>query len=405
MVKKSRSTTKTPRKAAATFAQSGFPQTRGNAIAFPALTEVVALLDTMAPTHLAEPWDKVGLLSAPRAACEVRRVMVALDLTATVKERCLAMNVNLLVSYHPPLFKPLERLCVRGDTPADLAVELTGEKISIYSPHTALDVAVGGTNDALAARLQLSPRGSLLLRQQNQPLLKLVVFVPESHLEQVAEAVFQAGAGQIGLESRYTQCSFRTPGTGTFFGDETTSPAVGRRGRLELVPEIRLETVVPESCVDAVTAALRQAHPYEEPAFDLLVMRGEIGEPGMGRIADLPEAMPLDALARRCKEKLGLKAVQVVGNATRPITTVGLLAGSCGTLPLQNSVRIDCVITGELKHHDMLAFEAAGVAAIMLGHAESEKPVLAVLAEKLANAFPQVQVVRAISDVEVCRTL
>ncbi|MCL5946076.1 MAG: Nif3-like dinuclear metal center hexameric protein [Planctomycetes bacterium] len=359
------------------------------------LSAVVEFLDALAPPQLAEPWDKVGLLSAPRGAWPIKRMLVALDLTPEVKEQCLSAAVDLLVCYHPPLFKPLDRLCVRGNTPSDLAVELAQEKIWLYSPHTALDAAVGGTNDVLAAELGLSPCGSLCLRPPAQTHLKLVVFVPESHLEQVATAVFDAGAGHIGQDSRYTQCSFRTPGTGTFFGDESTTPAVGSRGRLEFVREIRFETVVPISRLDAVVAALRQAHPYEEPAFDLLVMQSPPAEPGMGRLVNLPVGETLENLAQRCRRNLALKALSVLGESTRRLNTIGIMAGSCGQLPLQCGHRLDCVITGELKHHDLLAFRAAGVVVIMLGHAPSEKPVLAVLAKKLAAEFSNVETLQA----------
>ncbi len=405
----------TNRRGAQRFAQIAAQnkrQRRSSAKPAVMLTDVVDVLDSIAPPHFAEPWDNTGLLSGPRGAFSVRRMMVALDLTPAVQKQCLTGEINLLVCYHPPIFKPVERLCVKGNTPADLAVELAQEKIWIYSPHTALDVAAGGTNDALAAALDLSPCGSLLFKPHPGAPghLKLVVFVPESHVEQVAAAVFEAGAGQIGRKSRYTQCSFRTPGTGTFFGDESTSPAVGRRGQLEFVREIRFETIVPAPLAGAVTAALRQAHPYEEPAYDLLLMQSEKAEPGMGRIANmpmeqLPEEQTLAALARRCKQKLGIKSLQVLGDMNRRISTVGILAGSGGQMPLKCEKKLDCVITGELKHHDMLAFQAAGVAAIILGHAESEKPVLPVLAGKLASAFPSTSVQVAAAESTVYQVL
>ena len=363
--------------------------------AFNGIATVQTILDylnTVIPPHFAQSWDKVGLLVGPRREiCErqrIRKILIALDLTAPVRDQCISQKFDLLICYHPPIFKPIDRLCVQGDTPADLAVELAQNKIWIYSPHTALDVAQGGTNDVLAQALSLSPRGSLILPPPAEKHLKLVVFVPENHVEELGSAVFDAGAGKIGKFSRYTQCSFRTPGTGTFFGDTSTSPAVGTSGRLEFVREIRFETIVPESCVPAVIAAVRRVHPYEEPAFDLLVMEGEKTEPGMGRIADVNGGETLKTLARRCKKMLALKSVHVIGAENRRIKTVGIMAGSCGTLPLQSAKKLDCMITGELKHHDLLAFQAEGMAVIMLGHAESETPVLSNLVTRLSAAFP-----------------
>ena len=380
---------KVPAQRPSTCSVSVNPETP-NAIA--TLQTILDYLNAAIPLYFAEPWDKVGLLVGPRRdICErqkIRRILIALDLTAAVRDQCLERKVDLLICYHPPIFKALDRLCVQGDTPADLAVELAQNKIWIYSPHTALDVAECGTNDVLAQALGLSPRGSLILRPPAEKHLKLVVFVPENHVEELASAVFDAGAGKIGKFSRYTQCGFRTPGTGTFFGDTTTSPAVGASGRLEFVREIRFETILPESCVREVVAALRRVHPYEEPAFDLLVMEGEKTEPGMGRIADVNNGETLETLARRCKKMLALKSVQVLGAENRRIKTVGIVAGSCGTMPLQGAGELDCMITGELKHHDRLAFQAAGVAVIMLGHAESENPVLSSLVTRLTAAFP-----------------
>ncbi|HTV46946.1 MAG TPA: Nif3-like dinuclear metal center hexameric protein [Phycisphaerae bacterium] len=364
----------------------------------PVLTEVCAFLEQIAPLNLAEQWDKVGLVSAPTEPTLIERILVALDLTTQVRNEALKYSVDLLICYHPPLFKPLEHLRADGHTPAALAVELSQHGVWIYSPHTALDAAQDGTNDALAAVLNLKVTGSLIPRQAAKHV-KLVTFVPEADVEKVATAVFDAGAGHIGIESRYSQCSFRTPGTGTFFGDESTSPAVGVKGQLEFVREIRFETVVPVSCLDQVVLALRQAHPYEEPAFDLLTMETLPQAPGLGRIAELDKPLTLRALAENCKRRLQLSAVRTIGNSDSRIARAAVLAGSCGLLPLENrsGKPFDCVITGELKHHDALSFAAAGISAILLGHGESEKPVLSTLKERLAQQFPatNVQVSRA----------
>ena len=96
--------------------------------------------------------------------------------------------------------------------------------------------------------------------------VKLVWFVPEEALDATRDAVFEAGAGRIG---EYERCSWYTAGTGTFFGREAASPTLGERGREEHVAELRVETVVPAELLETVVAALRGAHPYEEPAYDV----------------------------------------------------------------------------------------------------------------------------------------
>jgi hypothetical protein len=98
---------------------------------------------------------------------------------------------------------------------------------------------------------------------------KLVVFVPASAVDAVRDALFSAGAGRIGS---YERCSWYTEGTGTFLGGEGTRPAVGKAGQEERVPELRLETIYPDEAHDSVLAALRSAHPYEEPAYDVYAL-------------------------------------------------------------------------------------------------------------------------------------
>ena len=352
-------------------------------------------MESIAPLQGAEAWDRVGLLSAPRNLDQrINRVLIALDLTAGVRDEALAAEDTLLVCYHPPLFKPVENLCVHDQTPASLAVELSQHKVWIYSPHTALDIATEGTNDCLAAELNLNVTGSLPLKPVKGANVKLVVFIPESHLEQVAAAVFEAGGGNIGINSRYTQCSFRTSGTGTFFGDDSTSPAVGRKGQLEFVPEIRFETIVPRSHLEPVVTALRASHPYEEPAFDLLTMESPPGEPGLGRIAHFSQPLTLAQVARNCRNQLKLKTVAVIGDPRNTLRSAAIIAGSSGTEPasVMKSRKIDCLITGELKHHDMLYYAGVGLSVICLGHAASEQPVLRSVAARLKGRFPELNV-------------
>lgn len=363
---------------------------KGNSTKKPVLlSTVIAALEKIAPPHLAQSWDNAGWLSGP-ASARITRILIALDLTRAVADEALRWAADLLVCYHPPIFKPIAHLRIGGNNPENLAVELVAKNTWIYSPHTALDAAPGGTNDALAEALGLQVCGSLGCCAPAARYLKLVTFVPESEVERVAEAVYNAGAGHIGKESRYSQCSFRTPGTGTFFGDENATPAIGQRGQLERVPEIRFETVLPATLARPVVAALKQAHPYEEPAFDLLVMENPPEAVGPGRLAELKTPLSLERLASQIRQSLRLTRVQIIGEKSERVRRVAILAGSAGRWPLEAlrlGPKFDCVITGELKHHDMLAMRAENLAAICLGHAASEKPVLPAIQARLAHEF------------------
>ncbi len=360
---------------------------------YPRLSDMAAYLNKIAPLAAAESWDNVGLIAAPRGNPTIKRVLIALDLTRDVLDECRRQKIDMLICYHPPIFKPLAKLIPAGDTPESLALELFRMGVAIYSPHTALDVADGGTNDALAAALQIRVVGSLTDVPAAERQFKLVTFVPEDAVETMAAAIFATGAGCIGKNSRYTCCSFRSPGQGTFRGDETTQPAVGNKGRMEMVPEIRWETVVGESALTAAIDALKTAHPYEEPAYDVIPLANPIAAPGMGRFGELTASVELGTFAKHAKRRLGAATVQVAGHATSAVRTCALLAGSGGRLAIDahRSRPFDVLITGELKHHDLLAYRAASINVILLGHAASEAPVLPVLAAMIETQWPMVR--------------
>jgi len=365
------------------------------------LADFAAAMERIAPTHLAEEWDNVGLLSGHRSSL-IKKALLAIDITPAVHDEAIRRGVDLVLSYHPPIFKPIKHLRIDGDEPPALAIALASYGIWTYSPHTALDTVQGGTNDVLAARVGAAVTGSFSHYPAKGDYLKLVAFIPESHVEQVADAVFEAGAGHIGgggQKAKYTRCSFRHPGTGTFQGDESSNPAVGAAGVYEKVPEIRFETILPAHLAGEIINALRQAHPYEEPAFDLLRMVTPPEEVGLGRYAQLPEPENLRAFALRCKQILKLDAVGIVGNPTRSIQSLALVAGSAGRLPLDQAKKpYDCVLTGELKHHEMLAYQAANIAVVLLGHSASERPVLAYVAARLKKELPTLQVLLSHAD-------
>jgi dinuclear metal center YbgI/SA1388 family protein len=362
------------------------------------LQQLSDAMETIAPTHLAEKWDNVGLLSGHRSSL-VKKILLAIDITPPVHDEAIRLGVDLVLSYHPPIFKPIRHLRINGDEPPALAIALASYGIWTYSPHTALDTVEGGTNDVLATRLGAKVTGSFSHYPAKGEFLKLVAFIPEPHVEQVADALFAAGAGHIGNKAKYTRCSFRNPGTGTFQGDESSNPAVGTAGEYEKVPEIRFETILPLQLAGDVINALRAVHPYEEPAFDLLRMETPPEQVGLGRYAQLPKPEKLESFARRAKAELKLDAVQIIGDPRRSIRNLALVAGSADRLPLEQARKpYDCILTGELKHHDMLAYAAAGIAALCLGHSASERPVLREVARRLKSQLPTLQTILSRAD-------
>jgi putative NIF3 family GTP cyclohydrolase 1 type 2 len=200
--------------------------------------------------------------------------------------------------------------------------------------------------------------------------------------------MFSAGAGHIG---EYSQCSFRLAGTGTFFGSDATQPTIGQKGRREEVSEWRLEVLCPESNREQVVAAMRRAHSYEEPAFDVYPLQPEnIGE---GRIGKLPKPQTLEQLAQTTKPILKTDHVQVVGDLSRSIERIAVACGAGGEF-LMDAVcaKADVFLTGEARFHDYLAAQANDLALILPGHYATERFGIEELADRLHVQFPNLQI-------------
>ncbi|MDP9173431.1 MAG: Nif3-like dinuclear metal center hexameric protein [Planctomycetota bacterium] len=353
------------------------------------LSKVVESLEKLAPVHLAEPWDNVGLLAGDPDQ-KISRILLTIDYTPSVAAEAADAGCDLVVAYHPPIFAPLKRLA-----PPSLVFDAIRRGIAIYSPHTALDAAEGGTNDMLADAIGMSDRGPLRVGAGKATQYKLTVFVPEEKVDQVGQALFEAGAGRIG---NYTSCSFRNTGTGTFFGQEGTNPAVGQSGRLERVPEVRLETVVPISKVSAVVYALRKSHPYEEPAFDLNVLAARPQATGMGRIGKLAAIARQDLLAR-IKRELQISHLLVAGPTGGNITRAAVCAGACGEF-LDEAIAggAQLYLTGEMRHHDAIKAARAGVTVVCTLHSNSERAVLKRVLTHLSEILGMPPVVISAAD-------
>jgi hypothetical protein len=227
--------------------------------------------------------------------------------------------------------------------------------------------------------------------------LKLITFVPAEAVEKVSAGMFAAGAGRIG---QYSHCSFRSEGTGTFFGEAGANPTVGRASRFEEVAEIRLEMVVPKRALAAVLAALRMNHPYEEPAFDLVRLAAPPSGMGMGRIGLLQAPIERPVLIERIKQAVGISHVLVAGpTMTGTVQKLAVCAGSGGSL-LDAAIAqgAEVFVTGEIRHHDALKAAAAGVTVICTLHSNSERLALGRLRQRLMEALPAAEFVLSRMD-------
>ncbi len=344
------------------------------------LRDIVNAMERIAPTRNAESWDNVGLLVGDPEQ-SATKALLCIDYTAEVAAEGKRNNCDVVIAYHPPIFEALKKIPSTG-----LIHQAIRNGIAIYSPHTALDVAEGGTNDMLADAAGLTDRTPLRVAQAKPSHYKLIVFVPEKNLEAVSQALFNAGAGRIG---QYSSCSFRSPGTGTFFGEPNSNPTVGQSGKLEEVAELRLETVLPIHQVEQVLQALRQSHPYEEPAFDLVQLAAPPESRGMGKIGTLPTPTPFNQLLSNIKRELSLEHLLVAGPTDRNVERIAVCAGACGD-HLNDAItkKADVYITGEMRHHDAIKATQAGLTVICTLHSNSERKILKRLARQLEALVP-----------------
>lgn len=348
---------------------------------------LITAMEKIAPTRYAEAWDNVGLIVGDSSQ-SISKLLLTIDYTPAVAQEAQDRSCDAVVAYHPPLFDAVKRVTANGST--DLIFDAIRRGVTLYSPHTALDVAPGGTNDMLADALMLTEVSPL---RRSKPLVrnyKLILFSPKDHVEQVSQAIFDAGAGWIG---RYSQCSFRSGGTGTFFGEEGAHPSVGQAGKLEFADEIRLETVLPIDRVEAVLAAMRKVHPYEEPAFDLVKLAAPPEHLGIGRVGKIPGEATAEMLINHLKRELDLSRVLIAGDVNKIIKRAAVGAGACGNL-LDDAIaaKADLYVTGEMRHHDALKAVRAGLVVVCTLHSNSERAVLKRLKARLGQEIPNLPI-------------
>lgn len=377
------------------------------------LGDVRAVLDTWFDPRTAESWDAVGLVCGDPDAM-VERVLLAVDAVPATVDEAIAVDAQLLVTHHP-LFLTAVHGVPADDPKGALVHRMIGRNVAHVVAHTNADVANPGVSDALALRLGLTDLRPL------EPLIeaaleKLVVFVPVAAAEQLVEMLADAGAGRLG---DYERCVWTSTGEGSFRPLEAAHPAIGRIGEIARVPEARIEMVVAPQARDQVIAALRAHHPYEEPAFDLLVQspvvglrdqgRSGAGRRGLGRVGELPTAMSLEAFTRHVADRLPATAagVRAAGDPARPVRTVAVCGGS-GASSVEQARRLgaDAFVTADLKHHPSVEAVTErggdGMALVDVAHWASEAPWLDALADALSHRFATT-VGTSVLDVRVSR--
>lgn len=331
------------------------------------VAQVISFFEEIAPIQYQETYDNSGL-QVGNVQDEVRAALLTLDVTEAVLDEAMAKGCNLIIAHHPLIFSGLKNLtgCNYVQRIVQKAIK---NDINIFAAHTNLDNMRDGVNERMASKLALVNTQILAPTSGNQ--WKLQTYVPTAHAMAVKEALFAAGAGNIG---QYSDCSFTQVGTGTFKGNDQTQPFIGQAGGArEQVAEEKIEIIVPAHLKNSVEKALLAAHPYEEVAFDWLALGNQNKEIGAGLLGDLPSAMSEGDFLQMLKTNMNAQVIRHTALLDKPIKRVAVCGGS-GSFLLNNAIaaKADVFVSADFKYHQFFDAENKIVIAD-IGHYESEQ--------------------------------
>lgn len=345
-------------------------------------------MQTIAPAALAEEWDNIGL-QIGKNDWDVKKIWIALDPLPEIVDAACNSGVDLLITHHPLIFKPLKSIDL-STTGGSIINTALCNRLAVFSAHTNLDKAKGGINDMLADIIGLNDLKSLR-GSPGTKKTKLVVYLPKGHEDCVLETLFESGAGKIG---DYTCCTFRNNGKGTFKPGHLSKPFSGKPGEITHTDEIRIEVIVEKDKLRQLVEKIEINHPYETMAYDIypLVTSENEDLEGLGRIGKTDKTITLLSLAKNLKKKIGLKYIKIAGRLDLAINNVAVCSGGGSSLMDDFfASRADVYISGDLGYHNARDAEAAGKGLIDLGHFASEHLVIKYLAEKLSRILSKTE--------------
>lgn len=336
------------------------------------------------PSDIAWDKDNTGLqLGDPKQ--NIQKVLIALDFTEPVLDQAIQQHCNLIITHHPFIFKPISSINFQKPS-GQLISKAIKNNISVYTAHTNLDFVLGGVSTVLAEKLGL--QNITFLKPHEGFQRKIVVFVPQSHIQSVMDALTTAGAGTIG---NYDACSFQINGRGTFRGNEHSNPTVGKSLQTETVDEVRLEMVYPKWKERAVLDALRSSHPYEEIAYDLYPLLNPLKSFGFGAKGQLSKKIKLSDWLVFVKKELNAQQIRYSGELNQEIETVAVCGGSCSELiGMAKSSGVDCFVTSDLKYHAFFESDHS-FSLIDAGHYETETITMNALQKHLEKTFTSIE--------------
>lgn len=339
------------------------------------VNEVVNYLETIAPPAYQEDYDNAGLITSHEN--EITGILVSLDCTEAVVNEAKERNCNMIVAHHPIVFKGLKRFTGKNYVERSL-IKAIKDDIAIYAIHTNLDNVYTGVNAKIADLLGL--QNQRILSPKKGILSKLYTFVPKDAADKVRTALFAVGAGNIG---NYNECSFNTEGFGTFKAGEGTQPYVGNINEQHQEAEIKLEVIFPNYLSGTIVKVLKDAHPYEEVAYDIVELYNEHQQIGSGMVGDLTKEEDLVEFLTRVKKQFGCGMIKYTNSSNYTVKKVAVCGGS-GFFLLDAAIglRADVFLTSDIKYHDFFDAEDKIVLAD-IGHYESEQFTVDLLVEEL----------------------
>lgn len=345
------------------------------------ISDITRYLESLAPLSSQELYDNSGLITGSKET-QVTNALIALDCTEAVVDEAIRRNCNLVISHHPILFKAVKKLTGQNYVERTL-IKAIQNNIAIYAAHTNLDNFKWGVNKKIGDLLGVK-NGTILQPAENK-LIKLSVFVPVDHRERLMQALFDAGAGTIG---NYAECSFSSAGTGSFKALEGATPFIGAKGERHLEKEEKLEVLLTTHRKSQILQAMKDAHPYEEIAYDLIPLLNPNPYEGAGMIGELDTPMAETAFLQKLKDTFKTGTIRHTALLNRPVKRIAWCGGSGGfLLPRAISAGADFYITGDFTYHEFFDAENQLVIAD-IGHFESEQFTIDLLAALLQEKFP-----------------
>lgn len=351
------------------------------------IADIISFLEAQAHPLLQEPYDNAGLITGD-ANWECSGIICTLDAIEEVVTEAIGKKVNLIIAHHPIIFSGLKKLNGKNYVEKTIITAIKND-IAIYAIHTNLDNVAHGVNAKMAAMLGL--QNTSVLAPKEGMLKKLFTFVPVEQAEEVRSAIFEAGGGEIG---RYNECSFNSNGSGTFKAGKGATPFVGKIGERHIENEVKVEIIFPSYLERKVLTAMKESHPYEEVAYDVVNLSNSHPGIGAGMVGELAEVMSESALLDHIKSVFQVPLVRHTALLAKPVKRIALCGGS-GSFLISKALaaNADAYITADIKYHEF--FEANNRMLIAdIGHYESEQFTINLLQELLAEKFPTFAVLK-----------